>query len=251
VMLLAVDCFRRNRPNDVEVTLLGAGAAFESKWIRLADLKGNLFSYPETEEQYPTLWSEQRGVLMQLMANPDPRIQAVLGDPSNLGLLKRLIGLDELVIPDEESRTKQYREISQLLQEQPIAVPCSSGPTCAAGAQVDLRPSGIASTDATPASRQSQQAGTGRELHTPASETILPSIMPDEFADNHAVELEACMRWFSSDAGQVAKIESPAGYANVRAHAQFHQQFLQKQQMQQAALAQSEAAPPTPKHKKS
>ena len=75
--------------------------------------------------------------------------------------------------------------------------------------------------------------------------------MPDEFADNHAVELEACMRWFSSDAGQVAKIESPAGYANVRAHAQFHQQFLQKQQMQQAARAQSEAAPPAPKHNKS
>jgi hypothetical protein len=39
-MLLEVDCFRRNRPNDVEETLLGAGAAFESKWIRLADLKG-------------------------------------------------------------------------------------------------------------------------------------------------------------------------------------------------------------------
>src|SRR5579862_7070646 len=36
VMLLAVDCFRTNRPHDVEVTLLGAGAAFESKWIRLA-----------------------------------------------------------------------------------------------------------------------------------------------------------------------------------------------------------------------
>ncbi len=32
VMLLAVDCFRKNRPHDVEVTLLGAGAAFESKW---------------------------------------------------------------------------------------------------------------------------------------------------------------------------------------------------------------------------
>jgi hypothetical protein len=58
IMLLAVDCFRRNRPNDVEVTLMGAGSAFESKWIRLADLKGNLFSYPETDEQYPTLWSQ-------------------------------------------------------------------------------------------------------------------------------------------------------------------------------------------------
>ena len=201
VMLAAVDCFRKNRPSDVEVTLLGTGAAFESQWIRLADLKGNLFSYPETEEQYPTLWSEQRAVLMQLMANPDPRLQAVLGDPSNLGLLKRLIGLDELVIPDDESRTKQYREIAQLLQEQPIA---------------------------------RGDAGGGSDL--------LPSIMPDEFADNHAVELDACKRWFSSDAGQAAKIASPSGYSNVRAHAQMHQKFLLQQQAQ-AAQAAGQPAP--------
>jgi hypothetical protein len=186
LMLAAVDCFRKNRPGDVEVTLLGPGAAFESQWIRLADLKGNLFSYPETDEQYPTQWSDQRAVLMQLMANPDPQIQAVLAHPANLGLLKRLIGLDELVIPDEESRTKQYREIAQLLQEQPVS-----------------------SSDG----------------------SVTPSIVPDEFADNHAVELDACKRWFSSDAGQVAKIESPAGYANVRAHAQMHEKFLLQQQM--------------------
>lgn len=205
LMLAAVDCFRKNRPGDVEVTLLGPGAAFESKWIRLVDLKGSLFSYPETEEQYPTQWSEQRTVLMQLMANPDPRLQAVLGDPSNLGLLKRLIGLDELVIPDEESRTKQYREIAQMLEEQPVV---------------------------------HANSATG-------AEQILPSIAPDEFTDNHAVELDACKRWFSSDAGQIAKIEAPAGYANVRAHAQLHEQFLRKQQMQDAALAQAAAAPPT------
>src|SRR5713226_2200863 len=120
VMLLAVDCFRKNWPNDVEVTLLGAGAAFESKWIRLADLKGNLFSYPETDEQYPTLWSQQRAVLLQLLANPDPEIQAVLAHPENMALVKRLLGLEEFVIPDEESRTKQYREIAQLVAEQPI-----------------------------------------------------------------------------------------------------------------------------------
>ncbi|HXT85469.1 MAG TPA: hypothetical protein VN745_00470 [Verrucomicrobiae bacterium] len=202
VMLAAVDCFRRNRPSDVEITLLGAGAAFQSQWIRLADLKGSLFSYPETEEQYPALWSEQRAVLMQLMANPDPRLQAVLGDPSNLGLLKRLIGLDELVIPDEESRTKQYREIAQLLAEQPIV---------------------IAAMNTALQSQSSSDA---------ASEKIAPSIMPDEFADDHAIELDACMRWFSSDAGQAAKIASPRGYANVRAHAQMHQEFLRKQNIQ-------------------
>ncbi|MGC1106974.1 MAG: hypothetical protein WA876_10575, partial [Candidatus Acidiferrales bacterium] len=70
-------------------------------------------------------------------------------------------------------------------------------------------------------------------------EELLPSIMPDEFTDNHAIELDACKRWFSSDAGQVAKIADPAGYANVRAHAQIHQQFLLQQQAQAAAQAQS------------
>ncbi|MGH9714072.1 MAG: hypothetical protein ACRD5M_12315 [Candidatus Acidiferrales bacterium] len=190
VMLLAVDCFRKNRPNDVEVTLLGAGAAFESKWIRLADLKGNLFSYPETDEQYPTLWSQQRGVIMQLLANPDPEIQSVLAHPKNMALVKRLIGLEEFVIPDEESRTKQYREIAQLVGEAPVV---------------------------------NRDPATG-------AESVLPSILPDEFADNHAVELEICMRWFASDAGQVAKIEAPAGYANVRAHAMMHKAYALKQQ---------------------
>ncbi len=204
VMLLAVDCFRRNRPNDVEVTLLGAGAAFESKWIRLADLKGNLFSYPETDEQYPTLWAQQRAVLMQLMGSPDPQIQAMLSNPENLALVKRLIGLEDLVIPDEESRTKQYREIAQLVAESSIV-------------------------------RRDDASGV---------ELTLPSILPDEFADNHAIELEACMRWFSSDAGQVAKIEAPLGYANVRAHAMFHREYLLKQQLQAAQAQAGQVAAP-------
>jgi hypothetical protein len=197
VMLLAVDCFRKNRPQDVEVTLLGAGSAFESKWIRLADLKGNLFSYPETDEQYPTLWSQQRAVLLQLIANPDPQIQSVLAHPENMALVKRLIGLEELVIPDEESRTKQYREIAQLLGETPVV-------------------------------KRDDASGV---------EMMLPSIVPDQFADNHAVELDICMRWFSSDAGQVAKFEAPAGYANVRAHALFHRDYLLKQQKTQQGAA--------------
>ena len=78
------------------------------------------------------------------------------------------------------------------------------------------------------------------------AEIILPSIMPDEFADNHAVELEICMRWFSSDAGQMAKVEAPLGYANVRAHALFHRDYLQKQQAA-AAPQPPPVAPPRPR----
>ena len=220
IMLLAVDCFRRNRPNDVEVTLLGAGAAFESQWIRLADLKGNLFSYPETDEQYPTLWSQQRAVLLQLIANPDPQIQAVLAHPENMALVKRLIGLEEFVIPDEESRTKQYREIAQLVAEMPL-----------------VKRQDVTSV-VNPAFQDAVASGVDAEI-------ILPSIMPDEFADNHAVELDICMRWFSADAGQVAKVEAPLGYANVRAHALFHRDFLRKQQA--AAVPATLASSPRPR----
>jgi hypothetical protein len=101
VMLLTVDCFLKNCPNDVEVTLLAAGAAIESKWIRLEDLKRNLFSYPEADEQYPMLWSQLRAVLLRLLVSPDPEIQSVLAHPENMTLIKRLIGLEEFVIPDE------------------------------------------------------------------------------------------------------------------------------------------------------
>jgi len=114
----------------------------------------------------------------------------VLAHPENMALVKRLIGLEELVIPDEESRTKQYREIAQLVGETPVV-------------------------------KRDDASGV---------EMMLPSIVPDQFADNHAVELDICMRWFSSDAGQVAKIDAPAGYANVRAHALFHRDYLRKQQ---------------------
>jgi hypothetical protein len=255
VMLLAVDCFRKNRPNDVEVTLLGAGAAFESKWIRLADLKGNLFSYPETDEQYPTLWAQQRAVMLQLMGSPDPQIQAMLSNPDNLALVKRLIGLEELVIPDEESRTKQYREIAQLVAEAPIVVRSDANGAVVPNPTASFADGGEGSAVSSEAATQRQiprtpsrvpaSAGESRRTRDSARndkvrgggadiELTLPSIMPDEFADNHAVELEACMRWFSSDAGQVAKIESPSGYANVRAHAMFHREYLLKQQRQSA-----------------
>jgi hypothetical protein len=107
-----------------------------------------------------------------------------------MALIKRMIGLEEFVIPEEESRTKQYREIAQMVGEAPV---------------------------------EQRHEASGVEL-------MLPSVAPDEFADNHAAELEICMRWFSSDAGQVAKIDAPTGYANVRAHAMFHREYMLKQQ---------------------
>ena len=66
VMLLAVDCFRKNRPEDVEIPLLGPDGLFDSRAIRLIDLKGNISVHPEADETFPRLKSQQRAVLQQL-----------------------------------------------------------------------------------------------------------------------------------------------------------------------------------------
>ena len=51
---------------------------------------------------------------------------------------------------------------------------------------------------------------------------VLPSVPVDQLLDDHAVEFEECKRWANSDAGQAARMTNPAGFANVRAHAEAH-----------------------------
>src|SRR5579862_5048861 len=197
VMLLAVDCFRKNRPGDVEIPFLGAGGQFEAKFIRLADLKGNLQVHPESDETFPRLKSQQRAVLQQLMSSTDPTIQAALTEPANLGFIKSLIGLAELVVPGDDARDKQLREIQQLL----LAAPMDAN----------------------------HPGESGRQL--------LSTVPVDVLLDDHATEFEECRRWASSDAGQVARVQNPAGFANVRAHAAEHAAALAHMQALAAAAA--------------
>jgi hypothetical protein len=199
VMLLSVDCFRKNRPEDAEIPILGPGGEFESRWIRLADLKGNIQAHPESDETFPRLKSQQRAVVQQLMASSDPLIQQALADPSNIGFVKGVLGLSDLVVPGEDSRNKQLREIDLLLASAPIEGVRSAGV-----------PSAGVAKDAEENRRQD------------AGATLLPSVPVDLLFDNHAVELEECRRWANSDAGQIAHIENPVGFANVRAHAEAH-----------------------------
>ena len=51
---------------------------------------------------------------------------------------------------------------------------------------------------------------------------VLPSVPVYALLDDHAVEFEECKRWANSEAGQAARITNPAGFANVRSHADAH-----------------------------
>ncbi len=231
VMLLSVDCFRKNRPEDAEIPILGPGGEYESHWIRLADLRGNIQAYPESDETFPRLKSQQRSVIQQLMSSSDPLIQEALADPANIGFVKSVLGLSDLVVPGEDSRNKQLREIEMLLHGTPIVLEAAGkrqeagnggGPafTAAAGQERDTQiSSGVGNT---PGSKV--RVGHPDSVGDPGygKPALLSSVPVDLMFDNHAVELEECRRWANSDAGQIARMENPTGFANVRAHAEAH-----------------------------
>ena len=241
VLLLAVDCFRKNRPEDVEIPLLGPDGVLDARAIRTADLKGNICVHPEADETFPRLKSQQRGVLQQLFTINDPVLQRALTEPANLGYIKNVLGLTEMVIPGEDSRNKQLREIQLLLASPPIVVhlpvsPHSSPVSQSAGAQQEpgvgatLGSPGAnggapsegaanpAPTSTTGEEKVHQSVGANEQTHT----LVLPSVPVDQLLDDHAVEFEECKRWANSEAGQAAHMTNPAGFANVRAHAEAH-----------------------------
>jgi hypothetical protein len=227
VMLLSVDCFRKNRPEDAEIPVLGPGGEFESHWIRLADLKGNIQAHPESDETFPRLKSQQRAVVQQLMASSDPLIQQALADPANVGFVKGVLGLSELVVPGEDSRNKQLREIDQLLAGAPLAVHApqvGQASTCL-GLDGDGNAANSESISADSSGAPNSNVA-ARDFDRKADRLkpvlLEPSVPVDLLFDNHVVELEECRRWANSDAGQMARIENPAGFANVKAHAEAH-----------------------------
>src|SRR5260370_38601935 len=179
-----------------------------------------------------------------------------------------------MVIPGEDSRNKQLREIQQLLASAPIVVNLppashSSSASLPVGAQHAAPLQGNASDEAvalgdSPADfsagasaaqekdrgaspRATKEHGSRNTDHrAPESPVtshqshtlVLPSVPVDQLLDDHAVEFEECKRWANSEAGQSAHMTNPAGFANVRAHAEAHLRA-----MSQAALAQTPGHP--------
>lgn len=119
VMQLAVECYRENAVSDAQLVLPGGDSGFDVKAIKLTDLNGNALAQPQTDETYPQQRSQKTAILNQLMALKDPQIAALMSDPSNVGTVKRILGLDEFTVPGEDARQHQLREIEGLLHGDP------------------------------------------------------------------------------------------------------------------------------------
>jgi hypothetical protein len=220
LMMLGVECFRKNRSGDVEIALEGQGGKWNSKYIKEADLKGNLFATAELDETFPQMWSQLRATVMQLMESQDPYVQKLMGTTANVKLTKRVIGLDQYQLTEEDSETKQYREIEMMRQ---------SPPSIAPGAPVLDQATG-----------EPQVAGDGLPQAGPPK--FVSSVPIDPLVDDHETEGQVCLDWMRADEGQLAKYEQPQWYLNVRAHYEAHKEQAQIQMLDQMMM-QAPSAP--------
>jgi hypothetical protein len=85
--------------------------------------------------------------------------------------------------------------------------------------------------------------GTNGAPGLPVQPVFRSTVPVDELLDDHATEFEECRRWASSDAGQIARAQNPAGFANVRAHAAEHAAALARQRAQTSLAVEAPAAP--------
>ncbi len=197
-------------------------------------------------------------MLQQLFTINDPVLQRALTEPANLGYIKNVLGLSEMVIPGEDSRNKQLREIQQLLASAPIVVNLPLAPNSSSVIPGEARtassPRGFGAENpsssivdgtsgeskrdssspsaprndgegvsSSPSDHQSPSTNHGTQSTEHGTRTlVLPSVPVDQLLDDHAVEFEECKRWANSEAGQSARMTNPAGFANVRAHAEAH-----------------------------
>lgn len=190
---------------------------FINTFIRRAEISGKIGSVElEAAENMPITWLQQKDIIMQLMQLNNPEILEAISAPENIDILKQVIGLPDFQVPGNDDRIKQYAEIQQLVNSEPIVIP---------GMPID--------------------DGMGNVME--GQEQELPSVEVEQFIDNHLIQSEICRRWLVSDAGRIAKVSNPLGYRNVMLHMMGHVQFIQAAQM----AAQSQQDTQNPDNKQS
>ena len=122
----------------------------------------------------------------------------------------REMGLSDIQVPGEQQQKKTYKDILQLIQEQPQQ-----------GAPIPAQPAGPTNPQGTPA-----QPG-----------PMIPSVMPDPLIDsNLPVALQTTQEWLISDEGLEMRTSNPMAYQNVVLYAKACQQLMKQQEFTQALV---------------
>ena len=106
------------------------GNNFVNVWVTREETQGRIGQVTvEGSDNLPSSWLQKRDLLMDLMKAGNPQLDAVIYSPQNSTLVKALLGFEQLIVPGEDSRNKQWAEIETLLGEAPKDEQTSSIPT--------------------------------------------------------------------------------------------------------------------------
>lgn len=192
------------------------------------DLKGNVKTFPDPDENIPESWAAQRAVWNTLLAlaEKNPVIAKIVTLPKNVLVMKDKIGTPELTVPDAASEEKQLIEIQELLEGEPQPNPLYQQ------AQQVVQHVATVMPEAVPLAQQ-------KIANIPP---FISSVPVDKILDDHAVEMQAIKTYANEpQLGMKARVEKPRGWINVQLHFQEHAAALQAQQQNQPPKPPSES----------
>jgi hypothetical protein len=134
-----IPAYMADMVDDEKFVEKNADGAFVNIVIEKAQLEGKIGRIElEGSENVPITMQQKKDVLLNLMQFADPSLLSALSAPENIPFVKEALGLDEIVVPGEDDRQKQYEEIQLLLETEPMPSMDAMGmPSMQPSVQVD------------------------------------------------------------------------------------------------------------------
>lgn len=117
----AIPAYIKDMMEDEKYVQADKNGNFVNIFIRKAETEGKIGSVElEASDQLPLTWSQKKEAVMALIQMSNPEVMATLLSPENIPVVSDILGLQDLEVPGDEDRTKQYEEISQLVNSAPM-----------------------------------------------------------------------------------------------------------------------------------
>jgi hypothetical protein len=204
---ISVRCSIENMDEEIKIVEPSeTGDSWNTVKMLKAELTGDFFTFPETEEGFPATFAEIQSRIMQLLAQNQklPFVGQMLSDPDVAAVVAHYLLPPEIELPDEAQRAK-IKTILHELMEDPHGAITAPDPANPKGPPITL-----------------------------------PSIMPEPNVDDPGICTVLAKKALLKNWEQ--RETNPTGYANVLAFLTVSSQMLKEQQAEAAITMQQQAA---------
>jgi hypothetical protein len=196
---LSVETSIDNMDEEVKIVTEGeTQGSWQTIRILRAELTGEFFCFPETDEGFPATYTEIQTRIMQMLQQNQkmPFVGALLSDPDVAAVVAHYLLPEEVELPDEAQRAKIKAVLHRLIQDTkgPIARPNPANPQ--------------------------------------GPPIVIPSILPEPNVDDPAMCQALAKKCLLKNWEQQAS--NPNGYANVLAYLTISAQMAKEQQAEAA-----------------